>query len=377
MRRVTFFICVFSSLISLLLGDVVETRYGDIVVEEQVILDLLASPAMQRMHDVYQYGIDEYIGHKTGFTRYDHSIGVFALLRKEKRSLEEQIAGLIHDVSHTAFSHLGDFFFCHKSMEKAYQDIIHDDFLVTYGVADLLHKYGLTVEEVSPDNPEFISLERPLPHLCADRIDYNLQGGIVDGLLTEEEMMAIYHDIIFDGEQWTMSDPILAEKFASISQYLTFCCWSSPRQFVAHLIFCDILHWGLNEGVLSFDDISFGTDKVLWERLQAREEPYIRALFDKITHLGEQFSLRDCGEEGGRHFLIKYRAVIPYIRTENGVVSLDTLSSSFRSSFEENKAKAENGWVVCLDNYCEISSPSPPEDERATAHTHQPNLASY
>ena len=44
-------------------------------------------------------------------TRYEHSVGVMLLVRRFGASLDEQIAALLHDVSHTAFSHVIDYVF--------------------------------------------------------------------------------------------------------------------------------------------------------------------------------------------------------------------------------------------------------------------------
>ena len=89
-------------------GEKVDTFYGSIDVQEPVLIDLIHSPAVQRLKRVHQYGVAFYTTHKENYTRYDHSLGVFAILRLKEASLQEQIAGLLHDVSHTAFSHVGD-----------------------------------------------------------------------------------------------------------------------------------------------------------------------------------------------------------------------------------------------------------------------------
>jgi HD superfamily phosphohydrolase len=42
-------------------------------------------------------------------TRFDHSVGVMLLIRHLGGSLREQLAGLLHNVSHTDFLHLIDY----------------------------------------------------------------------------------------------------------------------------------------------------------------------------------------------------------------------------------------------------------------------------
>ena len=42
-------------------------------------------------------------------TRFEHSLGVHVLLGRLAADLKQQVAGLLHDISHTAFSHAVDF----------------------------------------------------------------------------------------------------------------------------------------------------------------------------------------------------------------------------------------------------------------------------
>jgi len=56
------------------------------------------------------------IGVTNPTTRFDHSVGVMLLIRKlgagsspASALLKEQVAALLHDVSHTAFSHVIDY----------------------------------------------------------------------------------------------------------------------------------------------------------------------------------------------------------------------------------------------------------------------------
>jgi HD superfamily phosphohydrolase len=64
---------------------------------------------VQRLHGVLQHGITGLIGLTQPITRYEHSVGAMLLVRQLGGSLREQIAALLHDVSHTAFSHVIDY----------------------------------------------------------------------------------------------------------------------------------------------------------------------------------------------------------------------------------------------------------------------------
>ena len=132
---------------------------------------------VKRLKHINQYGIIQLVdsgGHNNeSYTRYDHSLGVFYLLNYFGASFKEQISGLLHDVSHTAFSHVSDYFFSTDSAgNRHYHDSLFTAFLQKHGIAQILKAYDLTPEDVASENPHFTMLERELPDLCADRLDY-------------------------------------------------------------------------------------------------------------------------------------------------------------------------------------------------------------
>ena len=204
MRRfLLFFFASFS-----LYAEKIDTFYGPIDVEEPVLLELIESPAFQRLKCIHQYGVGYYTTHPEEYTRYDHSMGVFAVLRMKNCSLEEQIAGLLHDVSHTIFSHVGDWIFGKHGQEKDYQNEIHAHFLSKSGLGTILEKYHFTIDQVLPGE-NFPALEQKLPNLCADRIDYNIQGAYHQGFITYEEAQKIFEDLQFAAGNWISTEPEL------------------------------------------------------------------------------------------------------------------------------------------------------------------------
>ena len=88
---------------TLLAGDRI---YGEKRIENPVISALVLSEPMQRLKKLNQFGLPDEFYHLKGFSQYEHSLGVMYLLQHLGTSEEEQVAGLLHDVSHRAFSHV-------------------------------------------------------------------------------------------------------------------------------------------------------------------------------------------------------------------------------------------------------------------------------
>ena len=148
----------------------VQTPYGNVVVTEPVLIELLECSAMERIKKVHQYGSRSLIdGYGKSYTRYNHCIGVWALLRRYGASLEEQVAGLLHDASHTVFSHVGDYLIKQADCKKSYQDDIHAEYLAKQGIGKILSKHGMKLEDIVPNSEVHCALDQDLPDLCADR----------------------------------------------------------------------------------------------------------------------------------------------------------------------------------------------------------------
>ena len=147
--------------------------YGKEEIKEQVLIDLISCKSVQRLRGLAQYGLPDRYYHKKNFSRYEHSIGVMIFLRQLGAYLNEQIAGLLHDVSHTSFSHIGDWIFG-TTKEENFQDLNHEKFLSDSDIPRILLLYNINPSYISKiDN--FKLLERKRPELCADRIDFSLR----------------------------------------------------------------------------------------------------------------------------------------------------------------------------------------------------------
>ena len=148
--------------------------YGSIEIKEPVLIELINSKPLQRLKKIEQFGVPSAWYCFPGFSRFEHSVGVLILLKKLNASLKEQIAGLLHDVSHTAFSHVADWVFGSTIENEDLQDLIHKKILIQSEIPKILEKYSFKISEVSKIE-DFGLLERSIPDLCADRVDYALR----------------------------------------------------------------------------------------------------------------------------------------------------------------------------------------------------------
>jgi len=152
---------------------IIDKVYGEEEIWEGVLIDLINSKSVQRLKYVSQFGLPQIYYHLPVYSRYEHSIGVLILLRKLNANLKEQIAGLLHDISHTSFSHIIDWVIGNPAKED-YQDSIYEEVLENSEIPKILKKHNLDHNEIK-DLKKFSLLEKEAPSLCADRIDYSLR----------------------------------------------------------------------------------------------------------------------------------------------------------------------------------------------------------
>lgn len=335
---------------ALLSGRQIDTFYGPIEVEEPVLLELIENPTFQRLKDIHQYGVAYYTTHREEYNRYDHSIGVFAILRANRASIEEQIAGLLHDVSHTAFSHVGDWVFGKENQEKDYQNGIHPHVLEESGLADILRKYNFTINQILPKEELFPALENPLPNLCADRIDYNIQGAYYQGFITYEEAISIFKDLSFINNQWISNRPELMKRLTRFSLFMTQDCWGSPTNYVTSRWLADAILRGIEIGCISYIDLHYGTDQAIWDQLTLQKDPIIKKKMEMLMNPEAYFSLVDTIHEADFIVKSKFRGIDPWISSDSAPIRVTEMDDRLAKEYEEAKQIISKGWFIKVKN---------------------------
>jgi hypothetical protein len=329
----------------LLCGRQIDTFYGPIEVQEPVLLELIDAPIFQRLKNIHQYGVAYYSTHQEEYNRYDHSIGVFAILRANNASLEEQIAGLLHDVSHTAFSHVGDWVFGKENQDKGYQDIIHSMFLEKSGLVEILKKYNFTIDQILPKEELFPALENSLPDLCADRIDYNIQGAYYQGFITHAEAMLIFKDLYFTDNRWVSKSPALMKKLTLFSLFMTQNCWGSPTNHVISRWLADAILRGIDLGCISYEEFHFGTDQAIWDKLMLQTDPIIKKKMKMIMNPLAYYSIVDF-DAADVIVKSKFRGINPWVISDSKCLRITTIDYNLAEEYEKARRTIEKGWPI-------------------------------
>ena len=304
--------------------------YGQFEIKEAVLLELIESRPVQRLKNIAQYGVpDEYYVFKN-YSRYEHSIGVMLLVRKLGGSLEEQIAGLLHDVSHTAFSHVVDWLFGSGEKED-HQDRIHDKIFMESELPEILKRHDLDHKRIS-DYKNFPLVEQPTPVLCADRIDYairEIQDWAAPGIVTEcvDSLTTKNNKIVFSSKS-------VARKFAEAFLECQMKHWGSAQATMRYTLLSNAMRVAIKEGVITENDL-LKDDIFVIERLKKSEnseiQKYLRMLADKDLVILEDV-------ENPQYVMKKkFRYVDPDYIENNEVLTLSKTDKDFHDMLEKNR----------------------------------------
>lgn len=246
--------------------------YGPIEITEPLALELINSYSLQRLKGIDQGGYSKpFHAADRIFYRFDHSIGVYWLLKKYQAPLAEQAAGLIHDVSHSAFSHCIDYVFKDgNGREQNHQDNLFENFVRQSDIPKIIKKYGLDINYILDDR-NFPLKESLLPDLCADRIDYSLRTAVAYGQLTEGGAQDILASLSTQGGRWIFKDLVSAEKYARLFWQLNEEYYASLAGAIMHLTVGDYLRYALEHNYISETDL-YTTDVQVLEKIAKFQE---------------------------------------------------------------------------------------------------------
>ncbi len=305
--------------------------YDDSDISEPVLLEIIATQTLQRLKEIDQAGYFEPHFPGSRHSRFEHSIGVCLLLKKYNAPLEAQIAGLIHDVSHSAFSHCIDYVLDTGSeKEQSHQDNVFDAFVKRSEIPEILKKHHFDLDYILND-ANFPLKETNLPDLCADRIDYSLREACVYGEITDANYFL--NNLTAQDGQWVFKSFESARKYAELFSKLNKWYYSGLATAIMFRTVGDYLRHALLKGYISEADL-YTTDQIVLAKIEPHhtDDERLRLLFDRMNmKIRVKNDLTDFDVE----IFCKSRAVDPLCLDNEEIKRVSEIDPHWKTVLEE------------------------------------------
>ncbi|MDX8360807.1 HD domain-containing protein [Cytobacillus sp. IB215316] len=295
--------------------------YGNFEIDG-VLKELILSPPVQRLKKVHQGGACYLMNEKWNITRYDHSIGVMLLIRKLGGCLEEQIAGLLHDVSHTAFSHVVDYVY--ENENEDFHERIFDKIIEQSDIPTILSNHGHDYKEILFPMEQWSILEQPLPELCADRIDYTLRDMHSYFNISKDEINKFLNSLIVKEEKICVKSLQSAEWFTETYYKEVIDFFMSPENVYSYHLLSKAIKISLQHKLITSDDL-LDDDYTLLSKLTTSNNAEILAILQQINS-NVKLELNNTHYDiHGKH---KARLIDPAVVINNFIKKASELSTS-------------------------------------------------
>jgi len=273
-----------------------DSVYGKTEIKEQIALDLIKSPELKRLKGINQIGYGDLYYELSGLSdfafdplkhnRFEHSVGVYVLLKNFGAPLSEQIAGLIHDISHSCFSHCIDFVLGSKESQKtqSHQDNLMPEFIENSEVAKILKKNKIDLDYIL-DDQNFPLKETSLPDLCADRIDYSLRDAFFYEVADKNQINYFLENLQTKNNQWVFKTFKSAKEFAQIFFHMNQLYYSSLPTAVMFKTVGDYLKHALLKKYIKKADL-YKTDQQVLKKINPylNQDEKLKLLNDRMNN---------------------------------------------------------------------------------------------
>jgi len=315
--------------------------YGEIEIDEEILIALMKTDAVTRLQGIMQHGISSLIGVSHPVTRFEHSVGVMYLTQYYGAPLKEQIAGLLHDVSHTAFSHVIDFVYSGHD-NQSYHEEKKEQYMENSDLPDILESLGYDWRDFIEEDGYSI-LEQPSPALCADRLDYFLRDCFYMGLATTNTIKYILNNLdIHDGR--------IVAKNVEVARWLAYTyieadktSWASIREVGLYELTAQAIKRAMAVGYIEEVDL-WGIDELLWKKLKACSNVEIQEIVQRIS-LSTRFILDSSNPT--YNVGTKLRTIDPDIMMDGALVNLSDIDSHF-SEYKDSYHATQDLWPITI-----------------------------
>lgn len=313
--------------------------YGDYIVEE-VIEELINTKEVQRLKNIHQGGASYLVNPNWNVSRYEHSIGVMLLIRLMGGDIEEQIAGLLHDVSHTSFSHVIDYVL--DKHNEDYHEEIFESIIENSDIPKILNKYGYSYKDILYDKSKYTILEKTAPNLCADRIDYTLRDMFRYGFITKNEISNFMSSLVVVKNEIMVNSLEAAKFFVDTYYKEVIDYFMNPLGIYANDRLSKAIKIALNDNIIVLDDL-LKDDKYVFNLLESSNNKQIKSLVESLNYnvvVVEDNKNYDIYQKN------KLRLIDPSIYIENKIYKASEICLEIKELSKKALEKSERGSYI-------------------------------
>lgn len=305
--------------------------YGTIEIDDPLIIELIESSPLQRLKKIKQNGAQVFLDPARNTTRFEHSVGVWHLLKKYGASQAEQVAGILHDTPHTAFSHVIDFVFPNE--DHNFHEKFTEKVILNSEVPEILKKHRLKVEDVlATDN--FHLLEADLPDLSADRIDYFLRDIMLSPMFPDSLARDLLNGIFVADSKLYFKDINLAQYYAILYITAGRLLWLDPDANGSFQLLARALKKALELGKLAEEDL-FKTDTEVMKILEDIDDPEVSKYLERLNPQTKFVYANESEAEFYGHN--KPRVVDPWVEVDGKLVRISEITPRLKEFFDHYK----------------------------------------
>ena len=270
------------------------------------------------------------------YSRLDHSIGTALIVWNFTHDKKQTLAGLMHDISTPAFSHVIDFMngdaATQESIEEPTKRMINEDM----DLSTLLFSHGIYKYEI--DNYHLYPVaDNDLPGLNADRLEYMYpSGAALGGIWTMDDIKRNYAEVTVLKNEHSYDElgfnsleaaREYTEKFLETSMIL-----QKNEDKIAMQLMADVIQRAIECGYIMEED------------LYILEEEYIIRKFDSIASrkLDEKFS----------RLYTTFRKMKKIIRSPEPMDNAYCVSMNVKKRYVDPLVKNEIGGAYRLSSIC-------------------------
>ncbi len=309
--------------------------YGDIKITEPVIIEIINSKPVRRLKQISQDGAVHFIYPQWDITRFEHSVGAWYLSHRYNRPIEEQIASLLHDVPHTAFSHVIDVLMNYHNQE--FHDRFTKKIILESEIPDICQKNGIDIQKVL-HKEDFYLLDNHTPELSVDRWDYFMRDGFTIGVLPYETIQFILNSVKEKNERFYFTDLRVAGMFCLMTISICRLAYIHPSAHGSYILLAEAMKAALSKKIVTEDDF-FRTDDYVWRKLTNAHDTEIDLYLERLQSGREFVYTRE--EEAEFHGPNKARYVDPLVLVEGELQRVSELVPGISEVIKEFKAKAK------------------------------------